>query len=192
MPLIAMLAALSSEVIIIVLGEQWTDAAIIFKVLAFAALFQPVVSTTGWIYISLGQTKRMMYWGLISVPVIVLSFLVGLPWGPIGVATSYTICAVLILAVPCLLFAFRYSPVNLASFLKAMWCPLVISLIMYASLELAKYYFALRSSVWTVLYCSIAALFVAILCLTLWPRARNEALDTLRIIKILKSPTPAV
>ena len=192
MPLVAMLAALSDEIIRIVLGNQWTDAAIIFKVLAFAAFTQPVVSTTGWVFTSLGQTKRMMHWGLISVPVIVLSFIVGLPWGAVGVAASYTVCDIFILLVPCLLFAFRYSPVNLIGFIKAVWCPLTISLIMYASLELAQYYFTFRSSVWTVFYSSIIALLVAILCLILWPKARDEALATLRIIKMLKTQETAV
>ncbi len=192
MPLVAMLAVLSEEIIRIVLGEQWTGAAIIFKILAVAAFRQPVTGTTGWVFISLGQTKRMMYWGLIAVPITVLSFLVGLPWGPVGVATSYTLCTLFALTVPGLLFAFRYSPISLAGFFKAVWRPATISLIMYTSLELAKYYFAFSSSVWTVLYCSIISLFVAILCLMLWPRARNEALDTVRIVKMLKSPKPAV
>ena len=188
MPLVAMLAVLSDEIIRIVLGNQWTDAAIIFKVLAFVAFFQPVTGTCGWVYVSLGQTKRMMHWGLISVPIVVLSFIIGLPWGPVGVATSYTLCTLFILTVPALLFAFRYSPVNLVGFFKAVWHPMAISVIMYASLELAKYYFVFSSSVWTVLYCSITALFVAILSLMLWPKARDEALDTLRIVKMVKSP----
>ncbi len=106
MPLVAMLAALSHEIIPIVFGKQWTDSAIIFKLLAFAAFFQPVLGTTDWVFISLGQTKRMMYWGLIGVPAIILSFVVGLPWGVLGVATSYTICSVVIIAVPSLLLLF--------------------------------------------------------------------------------------
>ena len=192
MPLVAMLAALSDEIITIVLGSQWTGAAIIFKMLAIAAFFQPVVSTTGWVFVSLGQTKRMMYWGLIAVPVIVLSFIVGLPWGVVGVATSYTVCDIFILMVPCLLFTFRYSPINLVGFFKTICCPATISLIMYASLELAKHYFAFRSSVWIVLYSSITGLLVAILCLMLWPKARDEALATLRIVKMLKPQESAV
>jgi PST family polysaccharide transporter len=188
MPLTAMLAVLSEEIVRIVLGNQWTDAAIIFKMLAFVAFVQPVTGTVGWVFVSLGQTKRLMYWGLISVPIVVLSFIIGLPWGPVGVATSYTICTLFTLTVPALSFAFRYSPINLVGFFKAVWCPLTIGLIMYASLELAKYYLAFRSSVWTILYCSITALLVTILCLILWPRARDEALNTLGIVKMLRSP----
>jgi len=192
MPLVAMLAALSDEIIRIVLGGKWTGAAIIFKILAFAAVFQPVVSTAGWVYVSLGQAKRMMYWGLIDVPVTVLSFIIGLPWGPLGVATSYTVCGIFILMVPCLLFAFRYSPINLVGFFMTIWRPITISLIMYISLEFSRRYFAFSSSIETVLYCSIAALLVAILSLMLWPKARDEALDTLRIVKMLKSPKSTV
>lgn len=191
MPLIAVLAALSDEIIRIVLGTQWEDAAIIFNILAVTAFRQPVTSTTGWVLVSLGQTKRMMLWGLIAVPVTVLSFIIGLPWGPVGVATSYTLCTLFALAVPGLLFAFKYSPISLLGFFKAVWRPATVSVIMYASLELAKYYFASSNSVWTVLRCSVAALLTAILCLLLWPRVRDEALDTLKIVRMLKSPKPA-
>jgi len=192
MPLVAMLAALSGEIIRIVLGNQWTDSAIIFKILAVAAFRQPVTSTIGWVYVSLGQTKRMMHFGLIKTPIIIACFIIGLPWGPVGVATSYVLCGLFVLVVPNLWFAFRYSPVNIIGFFKTVWRPATVSLIMYASLELAKYYFAFRSSVWAVLYCSIIALLVAILCLMLWPKARDEALDTLRIVKMLKPQKSSV
>ena len=191
MPLVAVMAGLSHEIIGIVLGQQWIGAANIFKALAFAAVLQPVLGTAGWVLISLGQAKRLMYWGLISVPAILLSVIVGLPWGALGVATSYTGC-IFILLVPCLLYTFRYSPISLVGFFKAIGCPLTISLVMYISLELAKYYLMFHSSVWTVLSCSFAALLVAILCLILWPKARNEVFDNLRIVKMLKSPKLAV
>jgi len=190
MPLVAILAALSDEVIRVILGEQWLGAANIFKVLAFVALLQPSTSTTGWVFISLGQTNRMMRWALLKVPLNVVAFIIGLPWGPIGVASAYLLYCLLI-SIPNMLVAFRYSPIGVVAFFKAIRCPLIVSLILYASLEFAKYYFAFDSSVWTILYCSIIALLVAILCLMFWPRARDEALDTLRIVKMLKSPKSA-
>ena len=187
MPLVVMLAALSHEIITIVLGKQWTDSAIIFKVLAFAAFFQPVLGTTGWIFISLGQTKRMMYWELISVPAILMSFVVGLPWGVLGVATSYTICSVVIIAVPSLLFALRYSPVSLIGFFKTIWRPATISLIMYLALELTRRYLALYNPVRVTFYSCIMGVLVLVLCIIFWPRARNEALNTLRVVRMVTS-----
>ena len=187
MSLVVMLAALSHEIIQIVLGKQWTDSAIIFKVFAFAAFIQPVVGTTGWVFISLGQTKRMMYWGLIGVPAIILSFVIGLPWGVLGVATSYTICFVVIIAVPSLLFAFRYSPVSLIGFFKTIWRPATISLIMYLALELTRRYLALYNPVRVAFYSCIMGVLVLVLCIIFWPRARNEALNTLRVVRMVTS-----
>jgi len=186
MPFVAIMAALSSEIIRIVLGEQWINAAVIFKVLAFAAFFQPIQSTTGWIYVSLGQTRRMMYWGLISVPLFVLSFIIGVAWGALGVAISYAFCYVIII-IPCLLFAFRYSPVSVTSFFKAARCPLTVSLIMYAALELTHHRFALYSSIDIVLFSCVVGLLVFVVMLAFWRRARDEALDALSILKILRS-----
>ncbi len=190
-PLVMVMAALSDEIIMVLLGKQWIGAGIIFKVLALTAIFQPVLSTTGWVYISLGQTKRMMYWGLISVPVIIMSFIIGLPWGPVGVAASYAICVVLIL-FPCLWFAFRYSPLNPLGFFKAVQCPFTISLIMFITLELAKRYFASYEITFTVFYSLTTGLFISTLILLLWPKARDEAFHMVRIVKMLRKQKCAV
>ena len=191
MPLVAVMAALSGQIIRIVLGQQWTGAANIFKVLAFAAIFQPVIGTTGWVYISLGQTKRMMHYGLISAPTFIASFIVGLPWGALGVATSYTFCSVIVLTIPTLFLAFRYSPVNIAGFFKTIRCPLIISLTMYAALELIQRYFlpASLSSIYVLSYSCIAGLFVLIVAMASWPEARREVLNALKIVKMLRPQT---
>ena len=106
-PLILFMASLSKEFIIVVLGDQWIDAAIIFKVLTLAALFQPVVNPVGWVFVSLGQTDRQMKWSLVAAPLTVLSFLIGIPWGPLGVAVSYTICSLTVLTLPGLWWSFQ-------------------------------------------------------------------------------------
>jgi len=191
MPLVALMAALSDQIIRIVLGQQWVGAANIFKVLAFAAILQPVVGTTGWVYVSLGQTKRMLQWGLIAVPLIITSFVVGLPWGALGVATSYTICFIVIIALPCLLFCFRYSPLNLAGFFRVVRCPMAISLIMYATLELSQRYFVLANSsaINILLYSCVSGSLVLVAIIAVWPEARHEAIGTLKLLKSLRSRT---
>ncbi len=186
MPLVLAMAGLSREIVSVLLGEEWIEVAIIFKVLAFAAMFQPLVSTTGWIYTSMGQTKRMFYWGLISLPFFVLSFIVGLRWGPLGVATSYTTCFILVLMVPCLCFAFKYSHVSFARFLNAMWRPMAISLIVYGAIELTRYSFAKWNPILILLFSGVVGVLVFSLSLIFWPRARAEALDTIEIVKMIR------
>lgn len=189
MPLVAMLAALSHEVIIIVLGKQWTDSAIIFKVLAFAAVFQSIWSTIGWIYISLGQTKRLMHWGLIMVPLIVISFLIGLPWGGLGVATSYTLCFLFLIMIPSFWYAFRYSPVSITGLFSAIRCPLVLASAMYCGSELLRRSITVDNSILTVVYCGALGICVFALGLVVWPRARGEAFNVLRTGKLMRKPS---
>jgi PST family polysaccharide transporter len=186
MPIVAMLAALSHEVITIVLGKQWTDSAIIFKVLAFAAVFQPIWSTLGWIYVSLGQTKRLMYWGLVMVPLIVISFVIGLPWGGLGVAMSYTICFLFVIMVPSFWYAFRYSPVDVTGLFRAISCPLVLASTMYCSTELLRRYMEVDNLILIVIYCCVLGICVFFLVLIVWSRARDEAFSILRTGKLLR------
>lgn len=186
MPLVVMLAAMSHEVVTIVLGKQWTDSAIIFKVLAFAAVFQPIWSALGWIYVSLGQTKRMMRWGMAMVPLIVLSFVIGLPWGGLGVATSYTVCYLSLILVPSFWYAYRYSPVNLTGLFRSIRCPLVLGLCVYCAMEFMRHYVAVDSLVLTVVYCCAFGISVFLLGLVVWPRARGEAFNVLQAVKLLR------
>lgn len=186
MPLVALLAALSDEIIRVVLGEQWIGAAIIFKVLAFAAFFQGVVSTSGWMYVSLGQTGRMLKWGLISVPVTVLSFFIGIFWGALGVAISYTICYTVILMVPSMFFACRYSPISVAGFFNSIRRPAVMSLIMYASIELIQGCLGPHGSIRGLAYSCLAALCVAALSVMCWAKLREEALNAVRVLKAMR------
>jgi PST family polysaccharide transporter len=71
------------------LGSRWEGVAPIFSILAFSGLFASVNNATGWLFISQNRTREMRNWGIISSMMFVLSFVIGLPWGPIGVAASY-------------------------------------------------------------------------------------------------------
>ncbi len=186
MPLVAMLAALSDEVILIVLGSQWIGASPIFKVLAFAAIVQPVVGTVGWVYVSLGQTRRMMYWSFIAVPLIVLSFAIGLQWGALGVAIAYTICILAVNTVPCLAFAFRYSPITVVDFFKAISYPAAIAVVMYCVLEFMRFYLGAQSPGWILLCCGIAACGIFLASVLLSAQVRGDLAGLLAELKGIK------
>jgi len=111
LPLMGFLIITAEELIVVLLGEQWRDSAAIFRMLGVAGLVQPLGNTVGWVYTSLGQTDRMFRWGMLSSPLMVLSFLVGIHWGALGVATCYTV-VVYLLAGPMFWYAYRFSPIN--------------------------------------------------------------------------------
>lgn len=128
MPMILSMAILAHEIVYIVLGPQWNAAADLFQVLAIAAFWQPIASTVGWVYVSLGNIRRMMYWGLIGTTVMAIAMIIGLPWGANGVALAYSI-SMWILVLPIFFCAFYKTPINITSLIKAIKFPIAVSIV---------------------------------------------------------------
>jgi PST family polysaccharide transporter len=129
MPVVVFLAVCSDSVIRLVLGDQWTGASRIFQVLAIIAFIQPVAGTRGLVLVSLGQSRRYLKWGLWSAICTVCSFIVGIRWGLLGLATAYMIEQYLIL-LPSLWYCFRLSPVSSRIFIRAISRSVAASLVM--------------------------------------------------------------
>jgi O-antigen/teichoic acid export membrane protein len=120
MPLMAYLYVCSSEVIRIVFGEKWLEMDAVFKVLTLAGFIQVVSGTPGVVLLSLGQSRRYLQAGILSTIFTIISFIIGIQYGAIGVAKSYTVMSYV--TVPAVfLFAFRGVPVHFFDFLSGMW-----------------------------------------------------------------------
>ena len=87
-PGLAVAAALSTEIVPLVLGEKWREAGPIFFWLSLTGLVQPVANATGWLFLSSGRTQSMFWWGVLSALVTAVGFLFGLRWGAAGVAAG--------------------------------------------------------------------------------------------------------
>lgn len=132
MPIVVFMFVYSDHFITLLLGSKWLGACDIFRILAISALFQPVSGTVGMILITTGRSRLYLLMGFANAILISFSFVVGLPWGPIGVATSYTIANYLIL-LPNLVYAFRGTSINVGEFFVVVLKPLLSSIIMGAS-----------------------------------------------------------
>jgi PST family polysaccharide transporter len=116
MPSMAVLIATSDWVVRLVLGPQWSEAARIFTLLGIVGLVQPISSTTGWLFITQARTHHMFQWGLIGGSIILLSIIVGLPWGAAGVALSYSLVGLCIITPLLFWFVGRVGPVRTSDF----------------------------------------------------------------------------
>src|SRR5690606_13151573 len=96
MPLAALMMTTSDWIINILLGAQWNESSRIFAWLSIAAFTQPVGNTTGWLFQTQNRTRSMLYWGVIGSLITVISIVVGIPYGPVGVAASYSIIGMLV------------------------------------------------------------------------------------------------
>jgi O-antigen/teichoic acid export membrane protein len=139
MPLTAFLFVASKPVIELLLGRQWLGVAPIFSCLAFAAFVQPASGFAGSLLLSLGQGRRYLQCGVFNAVILCASFIVGLPWGPFGVALAYAIGNYIVL-YPWLNWAFRNSPVSFRDFAGACAFPATVSLIAAALVSMLKPY----------------------------------------------------
>jgi PST family polysaccharide transporter len=106
------LIAVADPLVITIYGAGWEKAATIFEWLAVSLFAGVPMHASGWIYVSLGQSRRMFIWSLIFVPIVGLGFMLAIPYGPVGIAISYAVTMSLLL-VPCFAFASRGTPVSL-------------------------------------------------------------------------------
>ena len=119
MPGVAFMIASSDWIVQFVLGPQWIEASRIFALLGIVGLVQPIANTTGWLFITQGRTRDMFRWGIIGPPIIIISIVAGLPWGAVGVATSYSVVYLVIVTPLLFWFVGRQGPVRTSDFYRA-------------------------------------------------------------------------
>lgn len=96
MPAITLVIVSADSLVQPVLGSQWTGASRIVFFPGIAALFQPVLNTMGWLFLSQGRSREMLRWSMVNAPISIVSILCGLPWGAVGVAASYSLRRVIV------------------------------------------------------------------------------------------------
>ena len=80
-----------SDIIRFLLGPGWEEAGRIFTLFGPGIGVMLVHYTHGWIHLSIGRPERWFRWGVIEFVCTAILFLVGLHWGPSGVALAWTV-----------------------------------------------------------------------------------------------------
>jgi len=94
-PITTVCALFANDVIAVFLGAKWKEAAPIVRLLAPTIFVFAVINPLGWLLYSLGLVERSLKIALVFAPLIITGYLIGLPYGPRGVAAAYS--AVIIL-----------------------------------------------------------------------------------------------
>lgn len=130
-PFVLVLAVFADEVVLIVLGSQWSGVAPIFILLVPASLIRIIQIALRWIYITLGRADKQLKWGVVDFFCNIVFLAIGIQFGVLGVAFAFSAKAVVLL-FPEVIYCMKDT------FLKAsdLYQPLMYSLI-YASLASA-------------------------------------------------------
>lgn len=163
MPLSALLFVTAQTVIELALGARWKSVTPIFEILALVGFIQPVITLWGVVLLSRGMGKRYFRLGVFNMICSVIGFIVGLPWGPVGVATGYAV-ATYVTAYPILTLTFRGTPLNFQDFLASVWRPFISSAISVSICLLASLWmnpgtillpFLFNTAIFLSVYCAV-------------------------------------
>ena len=166
-PIIVYLIVMADEVVLLVLGQEWSESAHIFRLLGFAGLIQPFYNAFSWLLISLGRTKRLLVWTVWWSLFTILSFVAGLLIGGIQeVALSFTISQYTLLG-PGFLFVFVNSPLRVIDLIRESSSALVAGAMIALLLLLFQYLWPDNAGVILQLIVSLALMgtgYLAMLC----------------------------
>jgi len=95
LPITVACALFADDIVLVFLGPRWKPAGIIFRLLAPTILVFAVANPLSWLLTSLGLVRRSLKMSLVIAPIMIVSYVIGLPYGPKGVAFAYS--AVMIL-----------------------------------------------------------------------------------------------
>ncbi len=94
----------ADEIVAVVLGPKWAEAAPVLRLLAPTVMFLALVNPFSWFLRATGQVRRSLNTAFLICPVVILGIIVGLRYGPRGVALGYS-SAMILLFVPIVAWA---------------------------------------------------------------------------------------
>jgi len=186
MPVVLLMFTVSDLVILIVLGSQWASVTTIFRLLMPAAFIGAFNVATGWVYVSLGQTDRQFRMGIVNAIAATLGFVIGIRWGAIGVASSFSIVSCILL-YPRLWYCFRRSPLHVHDLLSVLWKPCVASMVACVLVFLIRRIVLLNcvmAAKFAVESSTFGLFYVLVWCLI--PKGRDTLYEVLQIVRDLR------
>jgi len=180
--------ALSYPLTLAVLGPKWEAAAVIFAGFTLAALAYPLTTASTWLFASQGRGKDWVLASSIASSLTLCSFLVGLPFGPVGVAISYSASCILIELPFVYYIAGRQGPVRR----KDLWIGCLRHLPVWAvscGTAWLAHTFLLDANPWMqLLLCSPVALLAGAAYIAVSTPSRRVAVNLFSTLRGLRNP----
>lgn len=186
MPMVAFSFAITDKLILFILGEQWLEAAPIFKFLVPAAFMGTFNLASAWVFQSLGRTDRQLRIGVVVSTIDILIFLVSVRWGVIAVAAAYGLSRPLIW-FPRFIYCYHNTPLKLKRLGTTLARPAFASIMSAILIMLLDSTFLTNTQIWLALL--IDGLVYGLLYLAIWsvlPQGKQILLELFQLVKEFK------
>jgi PST family polysaccharide transporter len=127
LPMSVACALFAEDIVEVFLGPKWMEAASIFRLLAPTTIVFALVNLFGCLMMATGHALRSLKIALLIAPTVIAGCVVGLPYGPQGVAAGFSVAMVL-LALPVIVWSSHGMPISMRDVLGAI-SPALISIV---------------------------------------------------------------
>jgi O-antigen/teichoic acid export membrane protein len=160
LPISVVCALYADEIILLVLGQKWGDAAPIFRLLTPTILVLALINPMYWFLVSVGLVGRSLKLALVIAPLVVTAYILGLPYGPRGVAFAYSV-ALTLWVVPHLLWCIHGTIISPRDLLQTVGQPLLATIVAAAFVFVAQFLYGQSLSPFPRLILGAAILIVS-------------------------------
>jgi PST family polysaccharide transporter len=174
-PAAALTVVAADWIVLLLLGPQWHDSAPIVAWLGVAAALAPVAVTTGLLFVTQDRALELLKVGTLNSIVIIVSILIGLPFGPVGVAASFALGSTFVRVPMCFWLAGRKGPVTAADLFGSVAPSAIAGCAVYATVFAFRHLALVEtaSPLPALILCACVAFAVAAICFGSIPRSRR-------------------
>jgi len=133
-------ALFAKDLILVLLGPKWTDAATIFRLLSPTILILALINPLGWLLFALGMVGRSLKIALVLAPIVITGYLIGLPYGPKGVALAYS-SAMSLWLIPHMVWCVHGTMISLRDIFLAVRRPLISGIVATGTAFVAQLFY---------------------------------------------------
>jgi PST family polysaccharide transporter len=181
----------ADDIVFVVLGPKWENAVAIFRLLTPTILVLSMINPTGWLLQAIGLHRRSLKIALVITPLVITGYLLGLPYGPKGVALGFSLAMSLWL-VPHIFWCLHGTMITPGEFFLATCRPFIASVVA-AILAFAAAHLWLGDLGWVPLRLAALGLVMVSAYLFVLLFAMGEKAFYLDLVRGLKqSPDPSI
>ena len=167
------------------LGDGWSEAVDIFRILAVSTIVTPITTFTAIIMIATGEVRALMRWKAVTLAILTLAIVVGSFWGVLGIVLAHCISGVFVRMPGFLIYSSRYQPVKVLDFFKSLSPVFLSAVVTLIVVMFIRNNLNFENELISIFLFSFISLFVYVSVLISFSSTRFEIKNILTLIRIL-------
>lgn len=117
-------AVFAGDIVLVALGAKWLRVVPLLQLLAPTILVFALINPMSWLMLAHDMAGRSLRIAMVIAPLVILAYVLGLPYGATGVALAFSATMVL-LAVPVTMWSVHATPVSMRDIVSVVRRPLL-------------------------------------------------------------------